>query len=443
MNYYEKYKKYKKKYTMLKNVPFMKGGSLKGGSKIIKKVLTINDPYTKDVVPGDVDDWFSILFLAQEYKENLHIIIVDSALRCGKPQFDYMVRFIETVYRCIFYYDNMLDIARLNEEKFDICLISAPLPENVHNFLRDHPHKNTIFYLQGGLEGYNAVNTKTSPKSPKFVGWDKEIIGLETELTNQAFPIKLVNHYYNEIPMCINWNTYQLKKVFSVLHNMPFPFGFWFGPETDNAWKGSGNTQTTLNIILASIEHFEAFKSSNPINKRLQKAYNDYVVKLCQVRNTTPMTFLPNRNKDEEFVNTQIHLLQEKYVDVVYLAQYIFRENVERQLIGQDGRIKQIGELENFSVEPGILMYTPKLFDYNMSATVYNMNTTGLDISSKKEFVHWLDNSKQPHFMQKLNLHSFNKMLKQLKDDFDRYEYKKDALKLFIYYKSITILSKQ
>ena len=414
MSYFNKYHKYKKKYLQLQR-------NFSGGANDIKTILTINDPYTKGVISGDVDDWFSLLFLAQSYGEKLHILIVDAKDRCGKPHFDYMVKFIMSMYNCIFHFDNNLDVANIYGERFDICLISAPLPQNVHDLLRDYPYMECTYYLQGGIVGYNSLFT--FPKDDTKFKWaNKVIINLDTEHTNQSFKISTVDHYYNINPMCINWNTYQLKKVFSVLY-APFSYGFWFDKTTGNIWSGSGNTKNTLDIIISSIENFDIIKERTKINPIIQTAYYSYVDDVCRLRNNSTM---PNHSQSQEIIDQQIRLLKQEYDNVIIVAQYIFGDNAEHFLIRPDGKIKQIGDLNNFNIPRGLLNNTPKLFDFNMSATIINMDKLGLNYKDQSLIIETIPS------LQQSNLDSFNIMLHTLQKDFDIYQELNNPVILFL-----------
>ena len=424
IEYKNKYLKYKTKYLELLK---LSGGGRYRDTGLAPQILTINDPYCKGVNMGDVDDWFSIIFLAQKFKENLHILIVDSIERASKKDYQYMVMFLKKTYGCNFYYDYDNQSIPFSHIDFKMCFISAPLPYHVFNYFKTALSLDkTIFFVQGGRAGYNAKLSKYYPPDstdklkdelfPNMFIWinvpEENIIFLESDQTNQAYNIRQLTNYIDN-PICMNWNLYQVKKLFSVMHGHFLPYGFWFGPNTDNLWKGTGNSYTTMDIIMSSIdtEKFNEYKRQNKskFSKKLTYAYHSYIKQLCMIKAKKEIDIINTKiqnlnkqkiyysqeinilrgalmlNEDLSFIEIQENKLKEIYDEIIIpLAHYLINngkslnqtiiDKVENLLIDADtNKNKEIGDIDNFEVDKSILTQTPKLFDFNMSAFIIDM----------------------------------------------------------------------
>lgn len=445
INYLEKYSKYKNKYLELKQV--LEGGVM---PKKIEIVLTINDPYTKDVNTGDVDDWFAILFLAQKYGRNTHIIIIDYEARIKQPQTKYMIENITNLYGCSFYngdnlFTNEVPInnnsqVKLSSIPYDVCFICAPLSEQTYKFFKEtikERAQNPYYFLQGGVgpatsPGYNNAgsfvdtsgniheilpNGKAKFKQgacvfdlcPHIKPNVRELLSVQT---NQVYPINKLGRYYNQIPFFINWNTYQLKKCLSIFMN-GLKFGMFFGPETSNPWKGSGNSKKTLDIVIEAIgrDKFDAISVAS-LNPTLKAGYDKYLNWLVEVKGPGP------ENKDLR--EKQLALIYPIYIDIMRLATLLFGENVGI-LINEDGSIKDIGQMPNFVPRDGVLKYTPQLFDFNVVAFIYNMDNP---FKSNKLRSNWSDQMQINQYIswqvkrEYINTTLLAKMLEQIFNDF-------------------------
>ena len=246
IEYKNKYLKYKTKYLELLKL-YGNGRNREMG--LVPQILTINDPYCKGVQSGDVDDCISLLYLAQEFKSNLNILIIDSRLRRATADYNFLETFIKETYGSKFYYDEEFSPAVFDKLEFDTCFICAQLPQNVFDYFKTYKFSDRKFYLQGGYYGYNANYGNTYHK---YNEWSNKPIEIESEDTNQSYPISMIDPYYKENTMCKNWDLYQVKKIFSVIYGAPFPYGFWFKVSEDD-WGGKGNTKDTLNKVIESL----------------------------------------------------------------------------------------------------------------------------------------------------------------------------------------------
>ena len=481
-NYYEnKYLKYKAKYLELKQI-IGAGTGAGTGEKEVKelKVLTFNDPYCKGVNLGDVDDWFSIIFLAQKFKQNLHIVIVNSKDRKSKVDYLYMEAFLKITYGCKFYYDDDKDKdTKFLETEFDLCFICAPLPYYLFNYLKtEYRHKDTVFYLQGGENGYNGNSSinypegtsekdKPSLSSDKFK-WNNKIINLVTDVTNQSYKISDLRNYM-ENPICVNWNLYQVKKIFAVMPKSNLPYGFWYGSDTGDVWSGSGNTYNTMKIITDNIDDttFKNYvkKNRSKFSTRLTSAYNSYIEEVCKEKASyeksnnpqlianavkilkDPTTTTNEMSKayeiheklrgsltvsnDETLVRKQIDKLKKKYNDyVIPLIHYLIGNGndvddkivteVENLLIKADGSNKQIGEINNFEFSSKIITQTPKLFDFNMTAFIIDMYESKKEFNIQDEIIKYIAGQKEVNYVR--NIKILNTVLEQFKSDLEKFK---------------------
>ena len=392
-DYESKYLKYKAKYLEL--LKLAGGGRYRDGLQL--QILTINDPYCKGVNTGDVDDWYSIIFLAQKFRNNLDILIVNSNQRRSKRDYQYMEAFLKTTYGCNFLYDEDQSTEFL-ETDYKMCFISAPLPNYVLTHFKETYDKKTLFYIQGGKAGYNAKSSQYFPPGSsellkaslfsEMFNWknvpSNRMIFLESDQTSQSYEIKKLNNYMTN-PICVNWNSYQIKKIFSVIPSTSpqnyLPYGFWFGPTTSNLWRGTGNTKNTMDVIMSSIEPatFERYKreNSHKFSSILIGAYHSYIDRLCEIKAAKESV------TDREFIISQANQLKKIYDhNVIPLAHYLIgnwepvtteiTRKVEELLI-KDGLNKDIGDIGELGINEKVSTQTPKLFDFNVSAFVIDM----------------------------------------------------------------------
>jgi hypothetical protein len=430
LEYESKYLKYKAKYFELLK---LYGGTPPKGfhhsykeqksidnRPIIEKVLTINDPYCKGVQSGDVDDCISLLYLAQEFKSNLNILIIDSRLRRATADYNFLETFIKETYGSKFYYDEEFSPAVFDKLEFDTCFICAQLPQNVFDYFKTYKFSDRKFYLQGGYYGYNANYGNTYHK---YNEWSNKPIEIESEDTNQSYPISEICPYYKENTMCKNWDLYQVKKIFSVIYGAPFPYGFWFKVSEDD-WGGKGNTKDTLNKVIESLggqKVLDAYKLKfhRKFSQQLIAAYHSYIEKLCNH---------PARISSTQAVKEQKILKLKQIYDnqIIPLAHLLFDDasSVERTLLAADKTIKPIGNIVKLNIKEGLLKETTKLYDFNMSAFIVDMTNYNKKLKhpKKEEIKRYIDNQRQLKFLN--NIKILNKMLYQLKKDFNDFRRK-------------------
>ena len=450
-DYESKYLKYKAKYLEL--LKLSGGGRYRDGLPL--QILTINDPYCKGVNTGDVDDWFSIIFLAQKFRQNLHILIVNSIDRRFKRDYQYMEAFLKKTYNCNFYYDEYQCTEFLKTD-YKMCFISAPLPNYVLTHFKEIYDKKTLFYIQGGKAGYNAKSSQYFPTGSvevlktelfsKMFNWKNvpsdKMIFLESDQTSQSYEIKKLNNYMTN-PICVNWNSYQIKKIFSVIPSTSpiafLPYGFWFGPTTDNLWRGTGNTKNTMDVIMSSIDidTFNKYKRENNHNfsKILIDAYHSYIDRLCEIKAAK------EKITDRGFIISQATKLKEIYNDnVIPLAHYLIgngepvtaeiTRKVEQLLI-KDGLNKDIGDIGELGINEKVLTQTPKLFDFNVSAFVIDMYEQRQhkfeDLLKEKQYRYkdeidkYILEQRRQNYSQNINI--LNKVLENFTKDLFKYHF--------------------
>ena len=435
MDYFEKYQKYKMKYLQLQK----EFKEMEGGAPKIKTVLTINDPHF-DGVMGDIDDNYSLLFLAQKFGQNLYIIIVDGKSRRLNKQYIYFIKFLIDTYHCNIYHDDE-DLSSLLIIKFDVIFLCAPISQglpppqqglvddgNLYNFLKNYPFNETIGYLQGGffesstsnVVGFN-YNLSYADKSiqfesksivkatSKFQLFKFKIISIPTTASNQFIPIDQISKYYKQNPMCIKWNRYQMEKILSMIYIFP-AYGMWFdnqNPAETNSWKGSGNTYNTLTRIIASLSpKIKAELETIQIDQYMEEAYDRSLHALITARSP---------KVDEETRLSQFKSIKLRFIPVIQLAHYIYKERIRELVDTSNGLIKQLKDLPTFVIPDGMLKFTPILYDFNVTASIISMDISSRDVQS------YLSQNKQ--FNLEIIVQSFNNLLKQFKIDFEKFAY--------------------
>ena len=251
-------------------------------------VMTINDPHTRNVIPGDVDDIYSLLYLAQIFKDKLYVIIVDINQRRKQKQFQEIIKYMKNTYNCMFFYDEEIStdsidpdqerflvdnfslLPKLLNQEFLFCTISAPVKKESLSQMIQIASKNNgdmKFYLQGGIDdGYNfGSSTINSYKNWVINTGKSQVINVSSEQTNHFLTKDGIDEitFYNTHPMTSYWDIYQLMKIFSVVKS-PIPtkitYGFWFRPG-DLSIDDVENTPTNLEIISKNLRVLSKFGS--------------------------------------------------------------------------------------------------------------------------------------------------------------------------------------
>ena len=151
------------------------------------------------------------------------------------------------------------------------------------------------------------------------------------------------------------------------------------------SWGGTGNTNDTMGKVLEGINQveFEAFKRSQSeseaiIIAELRQKYDLYVDQVCSSKNIhIPVS--------AEELQLNKRNLKEKYDLAIFLAVFLLRKNTMSILLDSQGNLQTIGQFpNNLQVDESKLLYTPKLFDFNMVAILHELQVRGQNIKSQE-----------------------------------------------------------
>ena len=167
-------------------------------------------------------------------------------------------------------------------------------------------------------------------------------------------------------------------------------------------WEGSGNTQEILDRVIGAIyadpgtsAKFSNIDLLDIKYKRIVDAYDLFLNVIVKGRSTSqgPIKKTEWYIKQELTQEEQLkfNVIHKKFEDVKKLAIYLFPDNFEEVLFHQtdsDGnnlKLKEIGDMPTFKIKPGVLLFTPKLFDFNMSSAIISMYEQDIIRSNRME----------------------------------------------------------